>query len=73
MKRPFRLSERETSRDARGLERVCAADGHPETEADPLVIASSGNRIHLSHFTDPATGFHGQPCTEETAAESART
>lgn len=36
----------------------CAACGHLETAADPLVLAE-GFRVHLSHVLDPADGFYG--------------
>lgn len=61
----FTLGEGEDFRDTRGLPRICAADGCPPAATDPLVIDAHGWRIHRSHFTDPASGFNGEPYTEE--------
>jgi hypothetical protein len=52
-------------RDACGLGSSCAACGHPETGRDPLVLACDGYRVHVSHMIDPASGYYGEPFTDE--------
>lgn len=52
-------------RDERGLGSSCAACGHPATGRDPLALASDGYRVHVSHMTDPASGYYGEPFTDE--------
>ncbi|MFF7169705.1 hypothetical protein [Streptomyces pseudovenezuelae] len=51
-------------RDHEGLRNVCAADGYPGTEDDPLVKTTDGWRVHLSDTTDPNNGFYGLQQTE---------
>jgi hypothetical protein len=60
-----RLNDRQLDRDANGLRHACAACGNPETGENPLVISADGMRIHQGHFTDPASGFHGEPFTAD--------
>lgn len=54
------ISAAQQKQDHKGLRDHCAADGHPATKADPLVLSTSGSRIHQSHTTDPRNGFYGQ-------------
>lgn len=48
------------ARDHSGMRNICTADGHPGTEADPLVKSTEGSRIHQSHTTDLRSGFYDQ-------------
>ncbi|MFF0698353.1 hypothetical protein ACFYU4_37685 [Streptomyces tendae] len=54
------INSTQQQRDHNGQRNVCAADGRPGTDADPLVKTTDGWRVHLSDTTDPANGFYGQ-------------
>ncbi|MFG2512652.1 hypothetical protein [Streptomyces sp. NPDC048584] len=58
------ISTGQQKRDHEGLRNICAADGHPGTDEDPLVKTTDGWRVHLSDTTDPNNGFYGQQQTE---------
>lgn len=54
------INRAQQERDHNGLRNICAADGHPGTETDPLVKATDGFRVHRSDTTNPASGYYGQ-------------
>ncbi|MFI8206753.1 hypothetical protein [Streptomyces sp. NPDC085937] len=54
------INRAQQKRDHNGQRNICAADGHPGTEDDPLVKTKDGWRVHRSDTTDPSNGFYGQ-------------
>lgn len=58
-------NEAQQIRDDSGLGTSCAACGHPGTARNPLVLAADGYRVHVSHVLDPASGYYGEPFTDE--------
>lgn len=52
------ISSSQQKRDFKGHRYVCAACGHAPTALNPLVLSSTGSRIHKSHVTDPNSGFY---------------
>lgn len=59
------ISKAQQQRDHDGLRNICAADGHPGTEADPLVKTDDGWRVHRSDTTNRDSGFFGRQQKEE--------
>jgi hypothetical protein len=53
------ISAQQQQRDHAGLRHICAADGRPGTDADPLDLDDVGFRVHRSHFSDPNSGLYG--------------
>lgn len=54
------INSAQQTRDHAGQRNTCAADGHPGTEADPLVTATDGYRVHRSDTTNPRSGYYNQ-------------
>lgn len=56
---PGYINPAQQARDHNGQRNICAACGHNGTNADPLVKATDGFRIHRTHTTDRRSGYYG--------------
>ncbi|MFD8545636.1 hypothetical protein [Streptomyces sp. NPDC059649] len=53
-----KISTTQKERDRDGQRNICAACGHPGSDAADQLLVADGFRIHRSHTTDPCSGYY---------------